>query len=31
MSRIRSSSDYGMLDFALRDPWGHLLTFGEET
>lgn len=23
-------SDYGMLDFSLRDPWGHLLTFGEE-
>ncbi len=22
-------SDYGMRDFALRDPWGHLLTFGE--
>ncbi len=23
-------SDYGMRDFGLRDPWGHLLTFGEE-
>jgi catechol 2,3-dioxygenase-like lactoylglutathione lyase family enzyme len=23
-------SDYGMRDFALKDPWGHLLTFGEE-
>jgi catechol 2,3-dioxygenase-like lactoylglutathione lyase family enzyme len=23
-------SDYGMRDFALSDPWGHLLTFGEE-
>ncbi|MFQ5552077.1 MAG: VOC family protein [Gemmatimonadales bacterium] len=22
-------SDYGMTDFAVRDPWGHILTFGE--
>lgn len=22
-------SDYEMRDFAVRDPWGHLLTFGE--
>lgn len=22
-------ADYGMRDFSLRDPWGHLLTFGE--
>ncbi len=22
-------SDYRMRDFALEDPWGHLLTFGE--
>ena len=22
-------ADYGMRDFALEDPWGHLLTFGE--
>ena len=22
-------ADYGMRDFALTDPWGHLLTFGE--
>lgn len=22
-------SDYGMRDFTLTDPWGHLLTFGE--
>ena len=21
--------DYGMRDFSVRDPWGHLLTFGE--
>lgn len=25
------SQDYGMVDFSLRDPWGHLLTFGEAT
>lgn len=24
-------SDYGMRDFAVRDPWGHLLTFGQES
>ncbi len=23
-------SDYRMRDFAVRDPWGHRLTFGEE-
>lgn len=22
-------ADYGMRDFAITDPWGHLLTFGE--
>jgi len=22
-------ADYGMLDFSISDPWGHLLTFGE--
>lgn len=22
-------SDYGMRDFSITDPWGHLLTFGE--
>lgn len=22
-------ADYGMRDFTIRDPWGHLLTFGE--
>ena len=21
-------TDYGMLDFTITDPWGHLLTFG---
>lgn len=24
-----AQSTYGMLDFSFRDPWGHLLTFGE--
>lgn len=24
-------ADYGMRDFSIRDPWGHLLTFGEES
>ena len=23
-------SDYGMRDFVLTDPWGHVLAFGEE-
>ncbi len=23
-------ADYGMRDFAITDPWGHCLTFGEE-
>ncbi len=22
-------SDYGMLDFSIKDPWGHTLSFGE--
>lgn len=22
-------ADYGMRDFSIRDPWGHILTFGE--
>lgn len=24
-------ADYGMRDFSLADPWGHRLTFGEES
>lgn len=24
-------ADYGMRDFSITDPWGHLLTFGQES
>lgn len=27
--RPLEEADYGMRDFAVSDPWGHLLTFGE--